>query len=243
MEKRCFYGIEIVGEKGFYIAPMSHGDSGHSSGSTANLLYDGVLSEPSFHLGWRKLPKQPKIIERIVQQPSTNPRFELIDVSLVSEKIPLMFLPEEVLTDSAVNNRNYYCDWVNHTMLQNLYTFKSDPQEPIKEMIDFEFVEIFKVNKILEPQKFDFDVLRDPRYKSEGTKKVSPSDVNYKTIERIVYPDILLNQRPCEFDSVTMYNIVRQHISENIDPKVAKISSDYPFCFAVEKRIPLVEPI
>ena len=39
-----------------------------------------------------------------------------------------------------------------------------------------------------------------------------------------------------------MYDITRQYIKENIDNSVAKITSDYDFCFAVKKIVKLLQP-
>ena len=47
---------------------------------------------------------------------------------------------------------------------------------------------------------------------------------------------------PCEIASETLYNIVRQHIIKHLDNRVAKITSNYNFCFEVCKLIPLYEP-
>ena len=44
------------------------------------------------------------------------------------------------------------------------------------------------------------------------------------------------------FYSKLVYDITRQYIKENIDYKVAKITSDYDFCFTVVKIVRLIEP-
>ena len=63
--------------------------------------------------------------------------------------------------------------------------------------------------------------------------------MTYKTIDQIIYPDLLLANRPCMLASKLSYDIIRSYIKKNIDKKFAKISSDYDFCFTVEKVIPI----
>ena len=58
----------------------------------------------------------------------------------------------------------------------------------------------------------------------------------------MIIPDILIHNYPCEISSVDLYSVVRQYIKDNIDTKVAKITTDYNFCFEVKKLIPLHTP-
>ena len=58
----------------------------------------------------------------------------------------------------------------------------------------------------------------------------------------MIFPEILLSERPCKFTSKQMYDITRQYIIEHIDNSVAQITSNYDFCFEVKKLIPLIEP-
>jgi hypothetical protein len=39
-----------------------------------------------------------------------------------------------------------------------------------------------------------------------------------------------------------MYDMTRQYILDHIDNSVAKITSNYDFCFTVKKLVPLIEP-
>ncbi len=52
----------------------------------------------------------------------------------------------------------------------------------------------------------------------------------------------MLSSRPCKLTSKQMYDITRKYIKDNIDLSKAKITSDYKFCFAVKKIIPLLTP-
>jgi hypothetical protein len=57
-----------------------------------------------------------------------------------------------------------------------------------------------------------------------------------------VYPALTIHERPCKLTSKQTYDIVREHVKLNINPKVAKITSDYDFCFTVKKIIPIARP-
>lgn len=64
---------------------------------------------------------------------------------------------------------------------------------------------------------------------------------SFSLIDKIaVHPDLLRNC-PCSIDSKQLYNIVREHIKSNIDPKVAQMSLEYDSCLRVDKRIKLAD--
>ena len=67
--------------------------------------------------------------------------------------------------------------------------------------------------------------------------------LQYGLIDQLTVDPILLQERPCRLDAAQSYKIIREHVKTHIDPKWAAITSDYDFCFTVEKRIPLAEPI
>lgn len=49
--------------------------------------------------------------------------------------------------------------------------------------------------------------------------------------------------KPCQLTNEQSYGIIRSYIKENINNKVATITSDYDFCFRVEKKIKLAEEV
>ena len=61
-------------------------------------------------------------------------------------------------------------------------------------------------------------------------------------LDKIIFPAVLLHEKPCKFTSKQMYDMTRQYILEHIDNSVAKVTSNYDFCFEVRKLIPLIEP-
>ena len=60
--------------------------------------------------------------------------------------------------------------------------------------------------------------------------------------DKMIFPEIMLSSRPCSISSKYFYDIISQYVINNIDTKVARITSNYDFCFTVKKVIPLIEP-
>lgn len=86
-------------------------------------------------------------------------------------------------------------------------------------------------------KRFDRLVERYKKYTSLKNARILA-----QLLDRILFPSLILPQRPCRLSSQQTYNIVRQYVKNHIDPKVAVITSDYDFCFTVRKRIPLAVP-
>jgi len=56
-------------------------------------------------------------------------------------------------------------------------------------------------------------------------------------IETLLTPEFMQHTRPCSLTSEQVYKIVREHIIQNINGKVARVDSNYDFCFSVVKRV------
>jgi hypothetical protein len=75
-------------------------------------------------------------------------------------------------------------------------------------------------------------------YKRDGRKSVNLKNIiTYEGINEILVDPLVLHNTPCSVDSAKTYKIIRHHIKDNIDPKVATITSDYDFCLGVEKKV------
>ena len=78
----------------------------------------------------------------------------------------------------------------------------------------------------------------DPDYSHKGTKEIDLSSVvRYDELEEMLTPEFLLCIRPCCLTSKQSYVIIRQYVKDNINSKMAVITSDYNFCFTVKKKI------
>ena len=86
---------------------------------------------------------------------------------------------------------------------------------------------------------YEMDNLKLPCY---TMKSIDGLDITYTLNDRIVYDEIITILEPnirhgdfnCKLTSVSMYNIVRYYIRENINNSAAFTSSDYDFCFDVK---------
>ena len=61
-------------------------------------------------------------------------------------------------------------------------------------------------------------------------------------LDKIMFHPVLLQTRPCKMSVDQSYKIIRDYIKKNINNRFAKITSDYDFCFTVEKIIDFNEP-
>jgi hypothetical protein len=61
-------------------------------------------------------------------------------------------------------------------------------------------------------------------------------------ITQIEYHPDLYQEVPCSITSEEMFDIIRKHVKTNINPSVAKVTSDYGFHFEVKREIAIAEP-
>jgi hypothetical protein len=198
--------------------------------------FNGVHPEPTFHDKWVFVKTLPIKLEQEKSQQNINYRYELIDKSMMSEKVKDVFAMEEVANYS--NGERFWKEEYKH--LQSLYKLESDAQPNIMEPIEFTIETIYEVDKIDAPETFGwmlhgeaFD--RDPRV-------LSQSNIHNQVLDKIIFPPLVLPSKPCNMSSKDSYRLIRQYVKDNINPRYAEITSDYDFCFTVKKRISLSEP-
>ena len=91
------------------------------------------------------------------------------------------------------------------------------------------------------PPKINYTGIHKQNY-SDCNYSITNANVQHQMLDKMIFPEVLLHERPCKLTSKQMYDITRQYIIEHIDNSVAKITSNYDFCFEVRKLIPLIEP-
>lgn len=106
--------------------------------------------------------------------------------------------------------------------VKGLYELKYELTEPTFEEIDFEINIIEELDREFEIVKQDYDF-------------------KYNLLDKIQTHPVLLQEKPCELSKEDTYKIIRNHVKANINPKYAKVTSDYDFCFTVEKLIELYQ--
>lgn len=237
--KLKIYGIETSSEV-FLSDVENFGKEGYRDTSLTYYYFDGKLSKPSFNRNWVKVDSVPSTVEKLVSQPNINHRYELIEKEIASEKIPLVLKREEAKRFDAYEHYWKWKDEYRH--LSSLYEEVSDEQPPKMVEVDFEYVQISEIEEIKDAAGFSYTVSRSRQWSHEGTRELTYEDVEHQLVDRIMFPDIMLSSKPSKLSSSQMYDIVRQHIKQNINLEVATITSDYAFCFAVEKLIETGDP-
>lgn len=216
-------------------------ESSYSSGtSLGRYFFNGEKPEETFHKDWVKVVSTPVKIEQTVSQKDINHRYELIDKEMESEKIPLVFKREDVAEYDSEEYEWYWKEEYRH--LRSLYKSFADKQPDTLKEIEFEYEQIAEVDEIKSSEGFRFTVLKEPNWNHQGTTELTEGNVQHQLVDKIMFPNILLNNKPSKLSSTQMFEVVRQYVKQNIDLKVAKVTSDYRFCFTVKKLISISDP-
>jgi len=220
-----------VGEKVYYTDnPNNEFRSRNYTDLYANrILIDGEEPKLSFHPYWLisdtipyKIEKKENVcIDRryVLNDPDTFPNlkqwYDYNDVCL------------------GFDDDGYRIFKEDFGKISSLYEFVEQREDQINS-IPFELINLGKVDVVYSDSPFF--------YKITKVLEISEKSVKYPVLSQITTPSILLNQTPCSLTSKQSYDIIRSYVKENINLSVARITSDYDFCFNVEKLIELYEP-
>jgi len=220
-------------KNGYYISDAEQRGRYKSEFRYRNYLFNGMKPEKTYDSEWCYVPDHITSIQDKVYGKYVNKRFELIDPEMVSDHIPLTLPYSEV-----VECCDYECEWKEEFKhLQSLYEFKQEKEKDSWVEVEFVFNVIMEINDI-EHDKHSFNYDAKPRnWMNKNDVKIDANNIKHQWIDKIVFPSVLLQHKPSKLSSHESYRIIRKHVTDNIDPKVAKITSDYDFCFEVSKRI------
>jgi hypothetical protein len=202
------------------------------------LLFNSNKPVVSFKKNWIFLDEDLSEIGNYVSQPNINYRYELIDKSMVSEKLKLVFKREDI----AYNGDDGYWHFKEeYKPYRSLYEDKSDKQPDIYEKVEFEIVKALEFDDLINVNGFSYPIEKKigSIYKNVDLTK---EHVTYELLTELCVPDIARESFPAALTSEQTYAIIRKHVQDNIDPKYAKITSDYSFCFTVKKKIEKTTP-
>lgn len=233
--------LAIKTDKGYYLTDeIENKDYNHSQIESQRIKFDGEKPKGTFHDKWFLINNYPKVITKEVSQPNINKRYELIDKEQFPN-LPKVIKQEDAVIQESCSENDYTTIYTkDFAKVQSLYEFKSDPQPPIDEPIEFVFIVIGEMKEIPDVIPFRYEVQRT-EWKHEGTTFLTNYDIVKNLLDKIVTPPILMHTVPCFLTSEQSYKIIRQYVVSNIDHNVAKITSDYDFCFTVRKIIKLAE--
>ena len=196
--------------------------------------FDEKFAEKTFNRDWYFLPNKTSIegVKILKDGIWINKRYELIEPSMESNKIPSVLTLEDVKLD------NDHC-WTEYQHLSSLYEQKADKTPDTWEFIDFEIIKIVNVEIDNLNKPSEMKVRRHKtQWDSDGIIEEKLKDiVSYTQLEKCLTPEFLRHKRPCFLTSKQTFDIVRLYVKENIDGRNAKVTSDYNSCFTVKKVI------
>jgi hypothetical protein len=193
-----------------------------------DLFFDSKHPTETYCKNWYFIEQYPVTIQRECRGEIINKRYELLDWTLESEKMPKVIPYEE--------ESNY-----NSNVIESLYTYKYEQAPNYLEDVECDIQVICEVDNFNFPPKFDYKAVHRVDF-SDRTYTVTNVNVKHQLLDKIIFPAVLLHEKPCKFTSKQMFDMTRQYILEHIDNSVAKVTSNYAFCFEVKKLIPLIEP-
>jgi hypothetical protein len=193
-----------------------------------DLLFDGKKPTDTYCTNWYYIEQYPTSIQRERVGDVINERYELEDESLISDKMPKIILKEDI-------------DKYNTDVIDNLYSYEYDRNPPYLEDVPCDIQVVCEIDNYNFPPKISYEAIHKESF-SDRQYTIKNTDVQHQMLDKIIFPAVLLHEKPCKFTSKQMYDITRQYILEHIDNSVAKITSNYAFCFTVKKLIPLIEP-
>lgn len=221
----------VTETKFFFVEP-----SGHKC-----LYYDGEQAEKTYKADydhtWLWTPKKPEKVIRKEHQPNINYRFELIDLSMKNRKFPAVIKAEN--RDSG----DGYKAWMlpeGKEHLSSLYAEKSDKQPELKIPVNIEWNLLMRIPELDADPEFAFKALQEGSFK-KVQYVVTAGKIKNHPLDELLFPPPVLQKRPSCLSSKETFDIIRHHIRENINPKVAIITSDYDFCFTVKRKVRLAE--
>lgn len=188
--------------------------------SCINYLFDDEKPKPTYRNDWYSISKVPDRVSLIVKPVKINIRYKLYDHIKESEERPTSIKGVEKYYSSYLEE--YTCIPEEYVHVYEFYTEEHDLSEERYEEIEFKTVLLAEV--------YNFEIKR------------LDYNVKHRLFDEITTHPVLLSTKPCELSKKESYEIIRKYIKQHIDLDYAKITSDYDFCFSVEKIITLSAP-
>lgn len=227
----------IKTKSGYYFTDNLAHSEYYERTSIPGYNYDGIKPEKSFHKLWYFLKNKPKVISKTASGGYANERYELRDPVQFPSLQKVYAKDEVVLEDTSCETtfKDFFIE------IRSLYDRKTDKLPDVEEEKEFEWIEIMECEGIPKPTEICFTKYKT-EWKGEGLDHIKNENVKRFVLDDISTPQILRHTKPSRLTSKQSYDIIRYHILENINGKYAKVTSDYDFCFTVEKIVDLHDP-
>lgn len=208
--------------------PKEWGETYAKSYGLKELLFDGEYAKPTYLPEWYVIDLYPAKIEK------KGVVYDYRKYVLKDEYKGCLGFKEEIDYDDRFN--------FEHD-IDSFYNYEYQKREVNQEVDNLE------IEVIMELENFNLPTIEYKAYGAtnmnaywDGEYNITNKGVRHQLIDKMMFPDILLPERPCKFTSKQMYDITRAYIKDNINNKYATISSDYNFCFEVKKKIKKYTP-
>jgi len=211
----------------------------YDSPNLSKYFFDGETLVQTTTPGWYKLPKYPTRIYTEQRATQINFRYELVEKSLANETIKLVLDMEEVSETRFYGDERSWKKEFAH--LESLYTLAYDTVPGREVDISFE-IDVLFVEEV-QSGVLSYNIEQAFYNHELQDRRLTESAVQHQLADKLFFPKILLPAKPSKLTSRQSFDIVRQYIKEHMDREVAVITSDYDFCFTVEKRIALDEAV
>lgn len=207
-----------------FITNALKSDTWKSISGINTFLFNGVKGTPTFHQNWVEIDSVPTKIEIV------KPQFNIFyclkeEFKHFKDKFPDKLSPSEA---------GQFPDGI----IDELYNYHNERLDDVNEQVLFELHDAGEF-VIKDPTNFSYEICGKFNTKSSIGREV----IQHDTLSTLFVPSIVVNNIPCSISGEHLYDIIRQHIQENINHDVARITSDYNFCFEVQKVIKLNNPV
>lgn len=222
--------IMIKTDKGCFITDCkvtSGYDYDYHKTQIDKLLFNGELATKTYVKNWMFVKEYPTTVQKTKPDYDVNIRWELKNKDMESKVLPIT---------------RYDMDGIDYDdPIRDLYTRFADREKGGLEDVEVEFDVVLEVENFEFPPDFKYDWTDTSNFQ-RTPRQITKANIKHQLLDKLIIPEILLHNTPCEISSVDLYRLVREHVKKNIDNTCAKITSDYDFCFSVKKLIPLFKP-
>ena len=184
---------------------------------------------------WHRLDDEIKTVQMQTPGKVVQTGWSLRDKTLKSDRIPDTLTLQQLYEEYDLDDLEYVARG-EYAGLHPLYdrVVEQLPSEMVD--VDFEVTQLgeLTISDYGRPETMQVTMDRGPGL-GKPINETLANVVVYEDFEHLFTPEFLLHKRPCSLTSRQMYSIVRNHIKANIDYSIARITSDYDFCFTVKK--------
>jgi hypothetical protein len=226
--------IAVETPNGYYISEEV-ADRWMTPKDLSRLKFDGATPGKTFTQGWYSIPFYPKKVEEESKSHVENERYELIDESYLSPKIPAVIVAPPRDEDG---------NWTGeYSPLESMYAYKCDKKENTWDRVEFSIKIIVKLDfDVCQIKPFSKEAITGRGYQETDYETIGPNALTRQLADKMMFPAIVHRALPCALTSHQVFDIIRAFVKRNIDSKWAEITSDYGFHFQVSKNLKLADP-